>query len=71
MMMTGSLLTWIQKLAVQHFTFEVQNLFTEVTTFTPVLRLLPGMNYSKRTTFATLWYFNIITSQNRVHRNFQ
>ena len=40
MMMTGPLLTWIQKLIVQHFTLEVKILFTKVTTFTPVFRLL-------------------------------
>ena len=40
MMMTGSLLAWIQILAVQHFTFEVLNIFTKATTFTPVFPLL-------------------------------
>ena len=44
--MTGSLLAWIQKLAVQHFTLEVKDLFTKATTFTPVFLLLLAM-YSK------------------------
>ena len=41
--MTGSLLSllaWMQKLSAQHFTVEVQNLFTKATTFTPIFRLL-------------------------------
>ena len=39
-MMTGHLLAWVQKLAVQHFTLEVKNLLTKAATFTPVFRLL-------------------------------
>ena len=45
MMMTGPLVAWVQKLAVQHFTLEVENLFTKATTFTPVFfSLLLVMN---------------------------
>ena len=33
-MMNGHLLVWIQKLAVQHFTLEIKNLFTKAMTFT-------------------------------------
>ena len=40
MMMTGPLLAWIQKLTVQHFTLEVENLFNKPKTFTPVCRWL-------------------------------
>ena len=40
MIITGPLLAWIQKLAVQHFTLQAQNIFTKATTFTPVFRLL-------------------------------
>ena len=47
--MTGPLLAWIQKLTVQHFTLKIENLFTKVTTFTHVFRLLlvmsSGSNY--------------------------
>ena len=38
--MTGTLLAWTQKLALEHFTLEILNLFTKVTTFTPVFRWL-------------------------------
>ena len=38
--MTGPLLAWTQKFAVQHFTLKVQNLFTKATIFTSVFRLL-------------------------------
>ena len=40
MMVTGPLLAWMQKLAVQHFTLEVENLFTQATTFTHLFQLL-------------------------------
>ena len=40
MIMDGPLLAWIQKLAVQHFTLQVCNLFTKATVFTPIFRLL-------------------------------
>ena len=40
MMMTGPLLAWMQKMSVHRSTLEVKNLFTKVTTFTPVFRLL-------------------------------
>ena len=46
MMITGPLLAWIQKLLVQHFTFEVEKLFTKVTIFTPVFRLLLVMLFT-------------------------
>ena len=45
MMMTGSILARIQKLAVQHFTLEVQNLFAKATTFARDFRLLLAMGY--------------------------
>ena len=51
MMMTGPLLAWIQKLAVQHFTLEVQNVFTKATTFTPIFRLLLVMQQYIESTF--------------------
>ena len=40
MMMSGPYLARSQKLAVQHFTLEVNNLFTKATIFIPVFRLL-------------------------------
>ena len=39
-MKSGPLLARSQKMAVQHFTLEVECLFTKATTFTPVFRLL-------------------------------
>ena len=39
-MMTVPLLAWIQKLTVQHFTLDVENLFNKPKTFTPVCRWL-------------------------------
>ena len=38
--MSGPYLARSQKLAVQHFTLEVNNLFTKATIFIPVFRLL-------------------------------
>ena len=39
-MISGLLLAWIQKLAVQHFTPEAYNLFTKTTKFTPVFSIV-------------------------------
>ena len=38
--MTGPLLAWIQKVTVQNFTLEVQNVFTKATTFTHIFQML-------------------------------
>ena len=42
-MITGPLLVWIQKLAVQHSTLVVKNILTKATIFTPVFQLLQVM----------------------------
>ena len=57
-MMTGPFLACIHKLAVQHFTHEVYNLFTKATTLTPIFRLLLVMheNYLN----LIYWIFHLV-----------
>ena len=54
-MIIGPLIAWMQKLAVQHFTLKVWNIFTKAKTFTCFDRWLLIMIHIKFGTFNTNW----------------